>query len=215
MLAEVVDAYVVDPVGSLVSSSFIHLPTALCSTSITRFHSSYGSSDSCSGLLPLQVSPLTRTRLCSRSVVNHPIAIPLLAPVLLWDIGFTIRSQARLAIQPNHVHFVVITHFLCYGPVTHLPLLSTCPHGHAVTFGFVDWGVYGLVFHQSGLYASRAHDRRASAPLDSSTTTLSCRRTRKSAVQGAPALVHNGSLTFLSVPTVCHREPEIPDGPTS
>ena len=105
MLAEVVDAYVVDPVGSLVSSSFIHLPTALCSTSITRFHSSYGSSDSCSGLLPLQVSPLTRTPLCSRSVVNHPIAIPLFAPVLLWDIGFTFPSQARLAIKPNHVHF--------------------------------------------------------------------------------------------------------------
>jgi hypothetical protein len=45
-------------------------------------------------------------------------------------------------------------------------LLPTCPRGHAVTLGFMDWGVHGLVFHQSGLYALRAHERGLSSPLN-------------------------------------------------
>ena len=57
-----------------VCSPFIHLPAVLDSTGITQLHGYYDSSDSCVGLLPPQVSPLTRTTLCYRSIVNHPIA---------------------------------------------------------------------------------------------------------------------------------------------
>ena len=86
-------------------SSFIHLPAALRSTGVTQLHCYYGSSDSWSSLLPLQVSLLTRTTLHCRSVVNHPIATLGAYPFRSHSAGFAFRSQARLAIKPNHVHF--------------------------------------------------------------------------------------------------------------
>jgi hypothetical protein len=36
----------------------------------------------------------------------------------------------------------------------------------------MDWGVHGLVFHQSGLYALRAHERGLSSPLERDIASL-------------------------------------------
>ncbi len=91
-----------DPQASVLLS--IHLPAAFCSTGVTQLHCYYGSSDSWSSLLPLQVSLLTRTTLHCRSVVNHPIATLGAYPFRSHSAGFAFRSQARLAIKPNHVH---------------------------------------------------------------------------------------------------------------
>lgn len=71
---------------------------------------------------------------------------PLGALTYIQGFGFASPVQARLATRPNLVHFEHLLGTLCYGPTTHLQLLSTCPRGHAVTFSFT-----GQVLLRSGL----------------------------------------------------------------
>jgi hypothetical protein len=102
------------------------------------------------------------------SVSNH---IPLSQPVsgVYWigltgphdgghplgavrHLGFAVRSQARHNGLPNRVHE-------CYGLIVHLRLLSTPPHGDAVTFGYRVPEHPGKDFHLTGSMQLQAHER--------------------------------------------------------
>ncbi len=137
------------PLTALPQSSFllfIHLPAALDSTGVTQLLSYYGSSDSWNSLRLLQVSLLTRTTLHCRSVVNHPIALLVLTCSFPRIMASPVPRE--LAVLSSRITFTLSATLgaPCYGPATHLQLLPTCPHGHAVTFSFT-----GQVLLRSGL----------------------------------------------------------------
>lgn len=58
-----------------------------------------------------------------------PFSVPGFSALAWRSLGFTIRSRARRTILPNRVRFR-------FGPILHIQLLSTWPHGHAVTFSY-------------------------------------------------------------------------------
>jgi hypothetical protein len=67
-------------------------------------------------------------------------------------LGFAFRSQAHRDGRPNRVH-------LRYGLIVHLQLLSTPPHGDAVTFGYGMPEHSGKDFHPAVSMQLQAHER--------------------------------------------------------
>ena len=78
----------------------------------------------------------------------------------LAGLDFATFRQARHRFRPNRVH-------LCFGLVVHLQLLSTWPHGHAVTFSYgLENAMPGEDLHLSMLVRSQAHLNRCAVGTD-------------------------------------------------
>src|ERR1700722_9291112 len=77
----------------------------------------------------LQPPVVVPTRLLGFALSGLPDPIAVVTPFrVVRHLGFAINSLARHDDRPNRVH-------LCYGLIVHLRLLSTPPHGDAVTIG--------------------------------------------------------------------------------
>jgi len=113
-----------------------------------------------------QVSLLSVIETSDHSVSNHPLSSRLVSGVFLsqayrttscghplgavrhW--GFAFPQQARHDSWPNRVHWY-------YGLIVHLRLLSTPPHGDAVTIGYGMPEHPGKDFHLAESMQLQAH----------------------------------------------------------
>lgn len=120
-----------------------HLPGTLRSTSITRLHHYYGSSDSCRDQSSRQVSLLHEqdrpaipppTTWSLRRSLSHVTPQRLRLP-RNRGLGFATRRQARQTTRPNRVH-------LRCGLAVRLTMLPTPPRGDAVSIGYRPENVY-------------------------------------------------------------------------
>ena len=134
---------------SLFFHHLIHLPAPLCYTSITRFLRSYGCSDSSTAGQGRSTSSthtfLSSIEVSQLHVLNLP-SIPSSTTPCLPSIAFSRYPSAWTASPCGGLGFATVQQARqdhqaesgssSYGLLVHLQLLSTPPHGDAVTFGF-------------------------------------------------------------------------------
>ena len=133
-----------------------HLPASLRSTSVTSLHRYYGCSDSC--LRPSRQTgiPASFVETSDHSASNHPLPSRRLGSIFPSSLPRVTAPRAgrtplfpgrsviwasplasRLTTTAGRIEFAVARKPSRYcGLIVHLRLLSTPPHGDAVTFGY-------------------------------------------------------------------------------
>ena len=137
----------------MVCSCDIHLPGPLGSTGISRFHSYYGTSDSCgAGSSPSCSPQVSLFHGSSLPAIPSPTTLRR-PPILVWFriaglpprsrderrthwAGFRTASLGLRLFTAGSPRRQAESSSSSYGLAIHLPLLPTSPHGDAVTFGY-------------------------------------------------------------------------------